>query len=435
MASSGSFNTSVATSSALARKLYSVALFAQTQKQPGFSRALTGPAPSTGDAINKLKAQTAKDMPIVRITDLSKTAGDKVSVDVFGTIGGKPVMGDADAEGTGVALTNASMDIKIDLATKVVDAGGKMSQQRTVHDLRNIAMANLTSYFARLDDQTSLVHLAGARGTEVNDDWVVPLASDGDFASIMVNVGSNNNVPAPSFGNHFLIDNAGASLVAPSVANIGAIATADVLTLESIDNMRTMLDEMAYPLQPVKIADDPAAADEPMWVLYVSPRQYSHLLKATSNDIRSFQQSAWNRASYGSKHPLFKGEVGMWNGILVKKLNRAIRFGNGSSMQHVIEANKATATETTTAVPAAITSAFAVDRAILLGAQALGNAYGKNKGSDYHFDWLENFYNFGRALEAGGDCMGGKAKLRFNLGGTHVKDHGVMVFDSVVSLT
>ena len=65
----------------------------------------------------------------------------------------------------------------------------------------------------------------------------------------------------------------------------------------------------------------------------------------------------------------------------------------------------------------------------------LGNAYGKNKGSDYHFDWLENPYNFGRAMEVGGDCMGGKAKLRFNLGGTHVKDHGVMVFDSVVSLT
>lgn len=428
MASTGSFNTSVSTSSALARKLFSVALFAQTQKQPGFSRALTGPAPAAGDAINKLKAQTSKDMPIVRITDLSKTAGDKVSVDVFGTIGGKPVVGDADAEGTGVALTNASMDIKIDLMTKVVDAGGKMSQQRTVHDLRNIAMANLTSYFARLDDQTSLVHLAGARGFESNEDWVVPLAADGDFGAIMV-----NDVKAPSFASHYLVDAGGASLAAPTVANIGAIATPDVLTLESIDNLRTMLDEMAFPLQSVKVADDPAAADEPMWVLYVSPRQYSQLLKATSNDIRSFQQNAWNRASYGSKHPLFKGEVGMWNGILVKKLSRAIRFNPGDAMKHVIEANKATGTETSTAVPA-LGAGYAVDRAVLLGAQALGNAYGKNKGSDYHFDWLENPYNFGRAMEVGGDCMGGKSKLQFNLGGTHVKDHGVIAIDSVVAL-
>lgn len=428
--STGGFATNVAAGSPLARKLFSVALFAQTQKQPGFSRALTGPAPSTGDAINKLKGQTSKDMPVVRITDLSKTAGDKVSVDVFGTIGGKPIMGDADAEGTGAALTNASMEVKIDLTTKVVDAGGKMAQQRTVHQLRNIAMANLTSYFARLDDQTTLVHLAGARGTEVNDDWIVPLSSDGDFASIMV-----NDVTPPTFESHYLIDNAGASLATPSAANIGAIATADVLTLESIDNIRTLLDEMAFPLQPVKIADDPAASDEPMWVLYVSPRQYSQLLKATSNDIRSFQQNAWNRASYGSKHPLFKGEVGMWNGILVKKLNRAIRHGTGSSLTSVLAADKATGTGTATALPAGITAGFAVDRAILLGAQALGNAYGKNKGSDYHFDWLENPYNFGRALEVGGDCMGGKAKLRFNLGGTHVKDHGVMAFDSVVALT
>lgn len=427
--STGSFATNVATNNPAARKLFSVALFAQTQKQPGFARALTGPVPSTGDAMNKLKAQTSKDMPVVRITDLSKTAGDKVSVDIFGTIGGKPIMGDADAEGTGAALTNAAMDIAIDLSTKVVDAGGKMSQQRTVHDLRQIAMANLVSYFARLDDQTALVHMAGARGFEVNEDWVVPLASDSDFASIMINA-----VKAPTFGSHFIAD--GNYLETPTVANIGNIEPTDLFKLEHIDGLRTMLDEMAYPLQPVKISDDPAAADDPMWVLYVSPRQWSTLLTNTSSTgIRAFQQNAWNRASYGSKHPLFKGEVGMWNGILVKKLNRAIRFNAGQALRHVIEANKATGTETSTNIPAAVTAgSFAVDRAVLLGAQALGNAYGKNKGSDYHFDWLENPYNLGRAMEIGGDCMGGKAKIQFNLGGTHVKDHGVIAVDTVVSL-
>lgn len=425
--STGGFATNVAAGSALARKLFSVALFAQTQKQPGFSRALTGPAPSTGDAINKLKGQTAKDMPVVRITDLSKTAGDKVSVDIFGVIGGKPIMGDTDAEGTGAALTNASMDIKIDLTTKVVDAGGKMAQQRTVHQLRNIAMANLTSYFARLDDQTTLVHLAGARGFQTTEDWVVPLASDGDFASIMI-----NEVKAPSYGSHFIAD--GNYLKEPSVANVGAIEATDLFKLEHIDALRTLLDEMAYPLQPVKIADDPAAGDDPMWVLYVSPRQWSTLLTtAGANGIRAFHQNAWNRASYGSKHPLFKGEVGMWNGILVKKLNRAIRFAAGQAMNHVVVADAATGNETSTVIPA-IGTGFAVDRAVLLGAQALGNAYGKNKASDYHFDWLENPYNFGRALEVGGDCMGGKAKIRFNLDGK-VRDHGVMALDTVVSLS
>ena len=426
MASTGSFATNVATGSALARKLYSVALFAQTQKQPGFSRALTGAAPKEGDAISKLKAQTSPDMPIVRVTDLTKTAGDKISDDMFGTIGGKPIVGDSDAEGQGVALTNSSMDVKIDLLTKVVDVGGKMAQQRTVHDLRNVAMANLVSYFSRLDDQLSLVHLAGARGTETDANWVVPLESDADFANIAINA-----VKAPTYDRHFVVNGSG---LTKGGLQLGSVATTDVLTLEHIDGLRTMLDEMAFPLQPVKVADDPAAADEPMWVLYLSPRQYSKLLtNSSATGIRAFQQNAWNRASYGSKHPLFKGEVGMWNGILVKKMNRAIRFGTGSSTKVVLAADAATATETSQAVAAAITSAYAVDRGILLGGQALANVYGRNQGSDYHTNWMENKYNFERALEVAGDTMGGKAKLRFTMNGA-TTDHGVLAVDSVVSL-
>lgn len=432
MASTGSFATKVdgSNNSTLNRKLFSVALFAQTQKAPGFARTLTGPAPSAGDTLNKMRGQTSPDMPIVRVTDLSKTQGGSVSVDMFGILGGKPVMGDADAEGSGAALTSASMDIAIDNVTKVVDVGGRMAGQRTVHDLRSVAMANLTSYFARFDDQSSLVHLAGARGDETNSDWVVPLASDGDFATIMT-----NTVKCPTRNRHFTISSTGLAVGGDRV--VSGIATTDLLKLVHLDALRLNLDEAAFALQPVRIADDPAAADEPMWVMYLSPRQYSTLLQesTSNNNIRSFQQNAWNRASYGSKHPLFKGEVGMWNGILVKKLNRAIRFNSGNTAyKYVTSANKATETETTASVAAAITASFAVDRAILLGAQALGNCYGKAKSSDYHFGWLENEYNLGRNLELGGEVMGGKAKLRFKVGTDDPTDQGVIAIDSVVAV-
>ncbi|MDV7402310.1 DUF4043 family protein, partial [Arthrospira platensis SPKY1] len=102
------------------------------------------------------------------------------------------------------------------------------------------------------------------------------LAADADFNAIMI-----NEVKAPSFGSHFIAD--GNYLEAPTVANIGNIEPTDLLKLEHIDGLRTMLDEMSYPLQPVKISDDPAAADDPMWVLYVSPRQWSTLLGNTSS--------------------------------------------------------------------------------------------------------------------------------------------------------
>lgn len=428
--------TQVLAGSALARKLYSVALFAQTQRAPGFSRALTGPSADAGQAISKIKGQTVADMPIVRVTDLSKTAGDTVSVDMFGVIGGAPIAGDQIAEGRGEKLTSSSMDISINLMTKVVDAGGKMTQQRTLQDLRQIAMAQLTNYFARLDDQTSLVHLAGARGYQSGNDWVVPVASttnpnsDPVVAATVV-----NTIKAPTYNRHFV---ASSTAIVKGGQQLGSIGTGDTFKLEHIDALRTIIDEMEYPLQPVKIADDPAAADEPMWVMYVSPRQYSALLTNTSNTVlRTFQQNAWNRASYGSKHPLFKGEVGMWNGILVKKLNRAIRFTTGTSARVITSANAATATESDQAIAGAINSSYAVDRAILLGAQALGNAYGKNKTSDYYFSWLERQYNFERNLEVAGDCMGGKAKLRFdyNEDGTMVPtDHGVIVLDTTVVL-
>ena len=423
--------TQVLKGDALARKLYSVALFAQTQRMPGFGRQLTGPSADAGQAISKIKGQSVPDMPIVRVTDLSKTAGDTVSVDLFGVIGGAPITGDQIAEGRGEKLTSSSMDISINLMTKAVDAGGKMSAQRTVQDLRTIAMAQLTNYFARLDDQTSLVHMAGARGFQSQNDWVVPVASDPQFSDVMV-----NTVQAPTYNRHFVAS--GTSIVKGG-QQLGSIATTDILKLEHIDALRTYIDELEYPLQPVRIADDPAAADDPMWVMYVTPRQYSSLITASgSTALRTFQQNAWNRASYGSKHPLFRGEVGMWNGILVRKLNRAIRFTTGTSANIITSANAATATESSQAIAGAITSSFAVDRAILLGAQALGNVYGKNKSSDYYFSWLERLYNFERNMEVAGDCMGGKAKLRFAYDESGVKvptDHGVIVMDTAVPLT
>lgn len=425
--STGNFATTVAAGSALARKLFSVALFAQTQKTPGFARTLTGPAPSEGDAINKLKAQTSPDMPVVRVTDLQSTAGDAVSVDMFGVIGGNPIVGDSDAEGTGESLSSNSMDIKINLLTKAVDAGGKMSQKRTVHDLRNIAMAQLVSYFSRLDDQSTLVHLAGARGHATGTDWVIP-ADDGatTFDPIMV-----NDVKAPTYNRHYVTDG---DVLVQGGHSVSSLVTTDQMKLEHIDHIATLIDDMDYPLQPVKVADDPAAADEPMYVLYLPPRVYNEFITQTgATGVRAMQQAAWNRASYGSKHPLFKGEAYMWRNILIKKLNRSIRFTSNTAYYAITSGNAATATETQVTYPVGVTAGYAIERSILLGGQALANCYGMNKSSDYHFAWYENKYNFGRALEVAGDCMGGKAKLRFNYGSTPT-DHGVIAIDSVVSL-
>lgn len=426
--------TQVPAGSPLARKVFGTALFAQTVRAPGFSRNITGAAPKQSDAEAKMKGQTSPDMPIVRVQDLSKSAGETISVDMFNTIGGKPIVGDQNAEGRGTALTSSSMDVSINLLTKVVDAGGKMAQQRTVHQLRGLAMAQLASYFPRLDDQLSMVHLAGARGFQDGTDWVVPLKSDADFASIAI-----NSVKAPTNNRHFAID-ATNGLVGGSglTAQLGAMASTDVFSLDTVDELRYKLDTMEFPLQQVKIADDPAAGDEPMWVMYVTSAMWKSILGSTSgtNNWRTFLQNAWNRKSYGSKHPLFSGEAGMWNGILIRKMDRmAIEFLPGSVIKHCADD---TAAETDVTINGSLTAGYGVHRGMLLGAQALANVYGRNQSSDYHMSWMERPYNFERNLEVAADVMGGKSKLRFdypNADGTvTATDHGVLVVDAAVKL-
>ena len=422
--------TQIPAGSPLARKVFGAALFAKTVAFAGMVKNLTGNAPKQSDAEAKLKGQTVPDMPIVRVTDLTKSAGDSVSVDAFDTISGKPIMGDRNAEGRGEALSSSSMDIRIDNTTKSVDAGGKMSQQRTLHSLRGIAMSQLVGYFGRLDNQKALVHMAGTRGTQTGKDWVVPLSSDADFSDIMV-----NTVKAPTYNRHLVVNGTGFTA---GGAQLASIASTDLWTLNHVDELAVLLSDHNFGLQPVRLNDDPAADDDPIkGVLYLTERQWAQI--KTSSAFQTAVQQAWARKSYGTKHPLFSGEPIMWNGILIRKQNKfAIRHIQSDTTKIVTVANRYTATETDVTVNAGLTAGYAVERSILLGAQALAYVFGRNQGSDSGFNWLENKYNFERNLEVAGESMGGMSKLRFTFddgqGNKEPTDNGVFVIDTAVKL-
>ena len=420
--------TNVASGSSIAIKHYSAALFANTLKGTSALENLIGPVEPTA-AMQKVSGQTSPGLPIVRIDNLMKQAGDRVSLDLVDTIGGEPLIGDVMREGKGVPLSFTSQEIRIDLASKVIDAGGTMSQQRTKHQLREIALAQLSGYFPRLDIQESLVHLSGARGSQTGTDWTVPLQTAPNFNSIMI-----NPVKAPTYNRHFVVN--GANLTQGG-QQLGSIVSTDQFKLVHLDMLRKRLDDMDQPIQAVRLPGDSAATTSKMWIFLATPNQYSVLL--TEGSLRSFQQNAVNRASYmDRRHPLFAGEAGMWNGILVIKNERAIRFMPGESTKIVTAANAATATETDQIVKADLTAGYAVERGLLLGAQALGVAYGKTDVSGIQFGWKEHWYNFESNLEVMGEKVCGKSKIRLAIDdGTGTKvptDFGVMVVDSAVPL-
>jgi N4-gp56 family major capsid protein len=404
--------TNVPIGSSLARKIYSVGLFTRVQHAPGFMNLLSGEMPKEGSFAAKAKGQTSPDYPIVKAGDLAKGAGDTVSIDLFNILQGKPVMGDTRIEGRMMQLTYSSMDVRIDQVRGGADSGGRMTQKRTVHNLRNISMAGLQAWMQRLEDQTALVHLAGARGSQSTSDWVIPASTDPDFASIMV-----NTVRAPTKNRQFYANDA----TLPS-----DIGTNDALTLQDIDRVVAQLRESPVVMQSVKIKGDDRAWNDPLWVMFVTERQWLYLQARTSQTTwRQAVQYAFERKSSGVKHPLFDAyETIMWNGVLIKRMNRyAIRFNTGTSVTYDTGgADGGTYTEATA------TTAQPVDRAIIVGAQALAKAYGKS-ASDYFYDWSEKEVDHGNSIETVSAAMCGSAKIRFRIDDADT-DFGVAVLDS-----
>lgn len=425
--------TSVPRGSALANKQFSKALSAMAVRQPTPMTALTGPMPTHDGAMRKLKQQSTTEMPIVRVDELSKGPGDVVQIDCAHVVKLRPVMGDANAEGKGAALKYSSKDITLDMATIPVSAGGKMTQQRTPHSMRLNALAQLKRGIPAFRWQRCLAFLAGARGKQDGTDWVLPLASDAEFADMMVNA-----IKAPTYNRHWVVN--GSSLTQGG-AQLASVATTDALKLSHLDEFAAIWDEMTVRMAPIMIPGDPAAGDDPIkGVMYHDSLAWDSLLTDTTatGNLRKFEAEAMQRAKYGelSKHPLFSGAPIFWNGILHRKMQYAIRHDASDLVKHITAANRLTATETDVTVAAGLSTTHQVATSIFLGAQALAVVSGGNQTSEETYSLLEARTNFDRNLELAGEIMGVEEKLRWSLpnadGDLEPTDFGVAVINSVV---
>ncbi len=396
-------------------KLFNAALFSEYTRGYSFTNLLTGDAPTAAKGKSSQK-QTDPHAPIVRVSDLSKAAGDAVEIDVIHKLRGAPTMGDRKLEGRGESMTTATMELKIDQGRHMVDAGGKMAQKRTKHNLQQQARTLLgDNYYHDLEDQVLLYHLAGARGTLLDADSIVPLAEHEEFAEMMV-----NELMAPSY------DRVG---YGGDATSIDTLDSTDLFSLDSVEQMRLRLDEMSSMRIPsIKFKDDKMANESPLYVQYVSPRQLFDMKQsATQKDLNMMMASAMNRQK-GFSHPIFAGECYMWEGILIKKMPRWVEFAAGSQVDVSNNDNAATVSQKTVGVKA--------HRSILLGGQAIANAYGNaGKGGDDkgYFGMSEEEVDHGNSKEISIGWMNGKKKIRFADKDGRQNDHGIFVMDTAVS--
>lgn len=406
-----------------------VGLFATHMQRNSTMNRLTGSMPKgEAGATATLRRQTTQHMPIVRCQDLSKGKGDEVTFHLLNPVGAKPIMGSQYAEGRGVGLSITEDKLRVDQARFPIDLGDTMTSLRSPVDFRRLGRPVAQNLMDRYVDQTLLVHMAGARGFQNNIEWVVPPETDADFARIMV-----NPVKAPTKNRHFLADGSGIKPFATTGATTDPIdiASTDALKMDTVDSIRTLLDMMPLPPPIVKFEGDSAAEDNPLRVLMVSPAQYRQF--STDPAFRQLQATALARASQAKNSAVFRGDAGLWQNILIIKMPRPIRFYAGQPVRWCPNFNSET--EAAATVPAGFGANFAIDRAVLLGGQAIAEALAASEKSRIPFFWSEKELDHADKVELLIGAIRAASKIRFEVDtgtGKEFTDYGCMAIDTVV---
>lgn len=305
--------------------------------------------------------------PIQVLTELESEAGDTVTVTLFGQLKQKPTYGDEVIRGKEEALAPFTDKVSIDQVRCGVNAGGKMTRKRTLHDLRAIARSKMGEWWARWSDEVTMIYLAGARG--INEDFI----EDTDYAGFAGNV-----------------------LQAPDSAHVLYGGDADsYATISNNDGMAlTLLDRAVTKAKTSGGGSDGKVRIRPMringedrFVTVMHPYQeYTLRTNTNTGQWLDIQKAANTR---GTDNPIFTGALGMYNNVVLHSHEAVIRFNNAGA---------------DTLQQAA--------RAVFMGRQAMLMAFG-SPGEGLRFDWNEETEDRGNQVVITSGTILGMKKSRF----------------------
>jgi N4-gp56 family major capsid protein len=361
--------TIIGVNDAKAVKKYSAFLAVDVARESYFSRKFMG-------------AEGAS-MPIQIIKDLESTAGDKVSFDLSMQLSMQPVEGDTPLTGKEEDLKFYSDDVLINQLRGGVNTGGRMTQKRTIHQLREIARVRQAEWWSRVFDELFFMYLSGMRG--INADFIFPTSYTG-FAGNVFNAPDTEHLMFPGTKTNATID-----------AN-------DKMTLTLVDRAVAQSSMMGGgagttpKIQPIMIGG------EKHYVLVMNPWQvYDLRTAATGNTWLDIQKAA--ASAEGRKNPIFQGGLGMYNNVVLHEHQAIIQFHAGA------------------ANPQAVDCA----RALFLGVQAAVIAFG-SKGNGLRFGWYEEERDNGNQVVISTHSICGISKVQFNS-----KDFGIMSIDTAAA--
>ncbi|GAA0721312.1 N4-gp56 family major capsid protein [Dokdonella soli] len=353
-----------------ARKLWSASLFVDQARESYWQTRFVG------------KGANAMT-PVQLLTELERDAGDRISYDLNMQLRNKPIYGDNIQEGTEENLNFYTDQVFVDQVRGGVNAGGRMTRKRTLHDLRAIARQRMSEWWGRWGDEILFMYGSGARGA--NLEFIEDLNYTG-FAS--------NPFTAPD-SLHQLFGG-----VATSNATVQATDTMSLTTIEKAQNKALTMGGGAsgHPeIRPIRING------EDRYVLVMHTYQMYSLRTNTSvGQWIDVQKAA--AAAQGQKNPLFTGAEGMYSGTILHQHKAAILFNNWGAGGNVTGA-----------------------RSLFMGRQAMVMAYG-SPGSGMRFDWYEETRDNGNQIVISTNTILGCKKTTFNS-----LDFGVIAVDTAAA--
>lgn len=303
---------------------------------------------------------TDPSKPIQLFRDLEKVAGDTIQYDLVADLRGDGVYGDDILKGKEKALSFVTDQFHIDQVRQGVDAGGRMTQKRTKHDLRVVARNALTRWFARYYDEALVSYLAGTRG-EATAQWVLPTSWSGFANNSFLSADSAHRITYNSSGalSHTMTD-------------------ADTMTLGWFNKIENYISTMDYPLNPVYVDN------EPCYIVILGPKAVQQLKEDTSAaGWLEIQKAAGVR---GANNPLFKDAIGKYGRFIIHGYSKIPYTTSGA---HTYEYN------------------------LILGAQAAVMGFG-NAGGQFGFSWHEELEDRGNRLIVDAGTILGIKKCEFD---------------------
>lgn len=359
--------TIIGLNDAKAVKRYSGYLAVDTAKKGYFSKKFMGRGPETS-------------MPIQMLPQLENDAGEQITYDLSVQLKMQPVEGDDILEGKEEDLKFYSDQVYIDQMRGGVNTGGRMTRKRTLHNLRMVARARQSDWWARLFDEILFMYLSGARG--VNTGFIFPSTYTG-FA--------NNAFAAPD-SEHIMYPG--------TVTAKNGLAAGDTMTVAVVDKVVAHADMMGGGTEEIPTIQPIMIDGEEHFVLLMNPWQaYDMRTASGAGNWLEIQKSA--ATAEGRASPIFKGGLGMHNNVVLHKHKNVIRFSDYGVGANVLAA-----------------------RALFLGAQAAVLAFG-SPGTNLRFDWNEESRDNGNQAVITTSSIFGVKKARYNS-----RDFGVMAVDT-----